>query len=243
MRLSLRRLSRIALSGLAGVIVLAMAAFGVGGYFDAQPFVLEQAIARGGHDLVAVYWAGDMGMRIGMGRDIIDRLRADGIPVLIAKSPVLFGRQRDAGFADRAVGRSLQLALAESGARRVAIVGSSFGSDMLVAGLGHVLSPLRDRIAAVVLVGPGRDIYFHANPTGIFYKGPTAVRPAATVPLLKGLAVTCIFGAADDDSLCPASVMAKGRRVIIHDGHMMLWSHALVADDVLSAVRHPPSPM
>lgn len=238
-----RRTKRIVLGVLIAVPVLLLAVFAVGGYFDRQAMVFEPATGGRSDGLVAVYWSGDMGMNVGMGRDIIDRLRADGVPVLTVSSPVLFARQRDAAFADRTLTQALHLALAKARAQRVAVVASSFGSDMVVASLGHVAPDLRERIAAVGLVGAGRDIYFHANPSGLFYRGPSAVDPHVAVPLLKGLRVTCIYGAADDESLCPDPVMASSRRIRIDDGHMMLHSHERVARDVLASVRQPPEPM
>ena len=60
----------------------------------------------------------------------------------------------------------------------------------LGAGLGRLPADLRKRIASVVLTGPGTHVYFHANPTGIWYRGPVAAEPAHTIPLLRGLPVT-----------------------------------------------------
>lgn len=91
-----------------------------------------------------------------------------------------------------------------------------------------------------MLLGPGKRIYFHANPTGLFYRGPSAVNPAETVPLLGQIPIVCIYGTKDGDSLCPERAMSLARRVEIQDGHMMLHSYSLVADAVLDGVRHPP---
>jgi len=110
------------------------------------------------------------------------------------------------------------------------------------AGLGGLPDELRRRIASVVLMVPGRDIYFHANPTGIFYAGPTDASPDHTIPLLRGLPVTCIYGADETDSLCEAPAMASARRVEIDDGHLMLWSHRQLSQALLQAIANPPRP-
>lgn len=228
-------------------LVLALAGIGLltlGGYFENDPFAWHwpQRRARR-YPLAAVYWTGDMGMRMGTGQAIIESLRMRGIPVLSVSSPVLFGRQRDRAFVDRSVARSLEAALALSGADRIAVVGSSFGADIVGSGLGRVTPELRKRIASVVLVVPGTDVYFRANPSGVFYRGPAAADPEHTIPLLRGLPVTCIFGAEEDGSLCRHTVMGRARRIGIDDGHFMLFSHALLAAAVDSAVLHPPEPM
>lgn len=224
---------------LIGIAVLAL-----GGYFDAEAYTLHWPSRRASrYPLAAVYWSGDMGMRVGTGAVIIESLRNRGIPVLGVSSPVLFGRGRDRSFVDEAVEDSLDAILARSSAQRIAIVGSSFGADIVGIGLGRVAPQLRARIASVVLVAPENDIYFHANPSGIFYRGPVGANPTHTIPLLRGLPVTCIFGTAEDDSLCRNPAMRGARRVGIDDGHAMLFSYQTVAADVEAAVLHPPPPM
>jgi type IV secretory pathway VirJ component len=184
-----------------------------------------------------------MGMRMGTGEGIVESLREHGIPVLSVSTPSLFGHQRDRAFVDQAVSRSIESALAKSGAERIAVVGSSFGADIIGSGLGRVAPALRRRIASVVLVVPGTDVYFHANPIGIFYRGPAAADPEHTIPLLRGLPVTCIFGTEEDSSLCRHVVMDGARRIAIDDGHFMLFSRDLLAAAVDAAVLDPPGPM
>ncbi len=229
------------------VLALALAGVGVmllGGYFQSNPFAFHWPGHRAQrYPLAAVYWTGDMGMRMGTGNTIVDSLRARGIPVLSVSSPSLFARQRDRAFVDKVVAESLRDALARSGADRIAVIGNSFGADIIGSGLGRVAPDLRKRIASVVLVVPGDDVYFHANPLGIFYRGPAAADPDHTIPLLHGLPVTCIFGTDEDGSLCRDKVMDGARRVAIADGHLMLFSYAPLAAAVDTAVLHPPGPM
>lgn len=231
-------LTRIA-SGLLLVLLLTLIALlTIGGYFETEPFALHwpaQRVPR--YPLVAVYWSGDMGMRMGRGRNIVNSLRARGVPVLSVSSPALFGRARDRAFVDRAVATSVRAALTRSGADRVAVIGSAFGADIIGSGLGHIAPELRRRIASVVLVVPGTDVYFHANPTGIFYRGPAAADPEHTLPLLHGLPVTCIFPVSEDGSLCREAVMEGTRRVAIDDGQPPLTAA------IATAVLHPPDPM
>ena len=238
-----RKARRAALILFAVVGIALAAVFGLGGYFDRQAFVLEQPTTARRGDLVAVYWSGDMGMHVGMGRKIIDRIRADGIPVLTASSPLLFARPRDPAFAAAVMTRLLGSAAALPGTGRIAVVASSFGADMVVASLGQVTPALRRKVASVALVGAGRHVYFHANPSGLFYRGPSAIDAAAAVRRLNGVSVSCIFGANDDDSLCRDPAMESARLVMIRDGHMMLHSHGRVATAVLDTIRHPPPPM
>jgi type IV secretory pathway VirJ component len=227
-----------------GLAALSVGVLAVGGYFDSHAFALHRPDGPPRHyPLAVVYWSGDMGARLGYGSRIIEDLRDQGVPVLSVTSPVLFGQQRDRAFVIDAVARSLRVALAASGAERIAVVASSFGADVVGIGLGHVGPDLKKRVASVVLIAPGVDIYFRANPSGIFYRGAPAANPNRAIPLLRGLPVTCIFGAQESDSLCRQKVMLGARRVPIDGGHMMLFSHGLLATAVEAAVHHPPAPM
>lgn len=158
----------------------------VGGYFERDAFALIRpaaAASRATHPgLAAVFWSGDMGMRVGMGEGLVEVLAANGIPVLTVSTPMLFAGARDRAFVDKAVARSVRRALAETGAERIVVIGNSFGADIIGAGLGRVPDDLRRRIAGVVLMVPGEKVYFHENPTGIFYRGPSAASgaPAAS---------------------------------------------------------------
>src|ERR1700741_4292446 len=84
--------------------VLALLGIGLlalGGYFETQPFAFpwpQHRAAR--YPLAAVYWSGDMGMRLGTGQVIVESLSAHGIPVLSVSSPALFARARDRAFVD-----------------------------------------------------------------------------------------------------------------------------------------------
>jgi type IV secretory pathway VirJ component len=232
------RLPRIVSGLLLALLLIVVALLTVGGYFESEPFTLHwppRRVPR--YPLVAVYWSGDMGMRMSRSRGIVESLKAKGIPVLSVSSPALFGRARDRAFVDRAVATSVRAALTRSGAKRVAVVGSAFGAGIVGSGLGHIEPELRHRIASVVLVVPRTGVYFHANPTGIFYRGPVASDPEHTLPLLHGLPVTCIFRAEEDDSLCHETVMEGTRRVAIDEGRPQL------ADVVAAAVLDPPEPM
>lgn len=224
----------------------------LGGYFKSEAFALVPAAGRAAQaahnpgappTLGALYWSGDMGMRVGIGETLVDDLTASGLPVLTVSSPVLFGSERDRAFVDAAVERSVRAALAATHARRLVVIGNSFGADIVGTGLGRLPPALRNRIASVVLMVPGRDVYFHANPTGIFYRGPVGAEPRHTVPLLHGLPVTCIYGARETESLCGSPLMDAARRVPIDDGHMMLWSRDALGHALLDAIAHPPSVM
>ncbi|MFC3174634.1 AcvB/VirJ family lysyl-phosphatidylglycerol hydrolase [Novosphingobium bradum] len=220
---------------------------GLGDYFgsEAQHFTPVVAGAQDGPArLVAVFWSGDMGLRIGFGSDLPERLARQGIPVLAVSSPVLFATGRSPAFARDAVARSLTEAIRRSGARQVAVIGFSFGADVLAASIGQLEPALRGRIAQVVLVGPGTGIHFHANPFGLFYTGRSEADPGAIAASLKGLRLSCIFATGDaDESLCRQPALRRGRLTGIDDGHMMLAHREEVTRAVVRSVLDPAEPL
>lgn len=262
-----RRLGPLLGGSFATLIAVFCAVMLVGGYFEHRPFALAQAdpgahlavpvgadigpgvrpgaisSARLQPPLAAIYWSGDMGMRLGVGEGLVDELTARGIPVLTVSSPMLFAEQRDRAFVDAMVTRSVRTALARTGAERVVVIGNSFGADIIATGLGRLPEDLRRRVASVILMVPGTEVYFQANPMGLTYRGPVAADPVHTIPLLRGIPVTCIYGLREEGSLCPTPVMASAARVPIADGHLMLWSRPALYRAVLRAIAHPPQPM
>lgn len=240
------RAPRLARYAVAAVAMILLAVHAIGGYFESHPFSFVPAppgAPRHRDPVVAVFWSGDMGLRLGTAETVIGTLGKLGFPVLTVSSPMLFAGKRDTAFVDEQVARSLREALDRSGASKVVVIGNSFGADMVAVGLGHLPADLRARISSVVLVVPGMSIHFHANPTGLFYTGPTDADPDRTIRLLHGLPVSCIYGRAEDDSLCDDPLLTRARRIGIDDGHMMLWSREAIDRAVINTVLSPPRPL
>lgn len=227
---------------LAGIVaVVGLLTLAVGDYFGNKAMVLEPPLAGTAHPaLAAVYWSGDMGMRAGVGRGVVDALLARGIPVLTVSSPVLFGQRRDQAFADRAAELALREALRLTGAQRLAIVGNSYGADIVGATTGHLPDDLRRRIGSVVMIVPGERVYFHANPFGLYYRGPGDSDPARAIALLRGLPVTCISAASEKESLCRTPALQGAHRVELAGGHLLLGSRNRLEAEIVNAVLHPP---
>lgn len=219
-------------------LIAVVGTYAVGGYFDQKAY--EWHSGRANPPLVALYWSGDMGMRLGSGSAVISKLASQGIPVLAVSSPVVFAEQRDRAYVDAVVTQSVRDALRQSGASRVAVIGGSFGADILGVGLGRLPADLRARVASVVLMVPETDVYFRANPFGFSYRGPVAADPVHTIPLLHGLPVTCIYGTEETATLCREPFMNRARRVAVADGHRMLWHRETAVAGMLDAILRPP---
>ena len=230
--------------GTGVVAVLAAGTLLLGDYFSGTASTFTPAFQRKTPPAVAaVFWSGDMGLHVGFGSDIPERLAAHGVPVLAVSSPVVFGRARSAGFARSAVADSVAEALRRSGAQRIDVIGFSFGADVIGATIGALTPALRQRIAQVVLVGPASDVHFHANPFGLFYTGPSQVPPGAMAQGFRGLPLSCIFARAEAESLCREPLLGAARLTPIDDNHLMLFHREEATAAVVNAVLRPPEPL
>jgi type IV secretory pathway VirJ component len=223
--------------------ILVMVVMAIGGYFDRHATRWLKPVGPRRPDLVAVYFSGDMGLSVGLGEGAMSALRQRGVAVLAVNCSLLFRQARSRAWLDRLVADTIARALHESGARRVVAIGGSFGADVLDTGFAALPPALAQRVGAVVLIVPGTQVFFHANPTGWFYSGPPDSDPTRTVRAMRGWPVTCLYGRDEADSLCRDPAMATARRVEIPDGHLMLSHYRMLADRTAQAALWPPPAM
>lgn len=223
----------VALLALAALSVVVL--IGVAGYFDKDP--ISQFPAVGARSPVgALYVSGDMGLRFGMGPSTAAALAQHGIAVVGVSAPAVFGTHRSRDAVDRVVADAVRQGLARTQAHRLVLIGQSFGADILQTGLAALPTDLRSRIAAVVLVVPGRTVFFRADPSGFAYRGvPDSIAPA-TARTIDWVPLTCIYGRAEPDSLCPHLDRANQRVVAMPGGHFLNRDSSAVTAQVLAAI-------
>ncbi|MFM6931443.1 MAG: AcvB/VirJ family lysyl-phosphatidylglycerol hydrolase [Novosphingobium sp.] len=218
MKTLLRILALIALA-LTGFLTYA-------GYFDRE--VLIDVPATGPPTpkrsrIAAVYFSGDVGYRLAMGRKTADLLAADGIPVVGMNSLAFFHSHRTIADVTELISTAIRRALELGHADQVILVGHSLGADALQAGLVDLPPALRQRIRAVVLIVPTRDLYLQVTPGEMFDFG----RPdGAVLPTLRQLTwapLTCIRGIEETDSPCTGLAMPNVRQDALPGGHQLRW--------------------
>lgn len=223
---------RVTLVSSAFVCALVAAA----GYFDADP-VHVYAAAPPASTTVLVNVSGDMGLRFLMGASTSRGLTKRHVTVVGVSSPAVFRRRRTRAEVDAFVADIIKAALVRTGARQVYVMGQSYGADVLQTGIAHLPANLRTRVAGIILVLPGDAVYFRADPTGWSYHGKPDSVATATVNTLSWAPLTCIYGAEEEDSLCPHVTVPGAHIVALPGGHNLHHDEGALVNVVWEAIQ------
>lgn len=215
---------------------VACALVAAAGYFDADPVHLYPAVPPASGTAV-VNVSGDMGLRFLLGASTSRGLTRHHVAVVGIASPVVFRRRRTRAEIDAFVADAVRTGLARSGARRLVVMGQSYGADIVQTGLAHLPADLRPRVAGIILVLPGDAVYFRADPTGWAYRGPPDSVAITTARTLTWAPLTCIYGVEETDSLCPQLAVPGARIVAMPGGHTIRHDEAGLLRHVLAAIR------
>ena len=209
--------------------------YALAGFFDRDP-VHFFAANNPNSTYVALYLSGDMGLRFGIGSYVSVALSAHGIPVYGLNSPTAFATRQTRAQLDEIVAKAAREALARTGATKLILIGQSFGADILQTGLANFPETLRKQVAAVVLVVPGRAVYFRADPTSIYYRGTPDSLGSTTGARIDWVPLTCIYGAQEGDSLCPGLNQDNATVIRLPGGHFLRNDHVLLNRMILAAI-------
>lgn len=232
-----RRRRRSWIGAIVSVVLVALVGVAtMAGFLDRDPVRLFAA--QGAKRPVGVlYVSGDMGLRFGPAPYTTQALAAQGITVVGINAPTAFRTRRTRTEIDAIVADGVRRALAASQADRLVLIGQSYGADIVQTGLAALPADLRAHVAGVVLVVPGTSVFFRADPTGLAYRGTPDSRGAATLARLTWTPVTCIYGVAERDSVCPHVRLRNLRAIAMPGGHFLNEDHAGLFGHILAAVR------
>ncbi|RXD03543.1 hypothetical protein EQZ23_14495 [Sphingomonas sp. UV9] len=211
------------------------------GYFDRDPVHVYPAIGvhtSGAPPVAVVNFSGDMGLRFLLGASTSRGLTEHGFPVVGITTPALFARSRTRGELDAIVADGIRTALARTGAKRIVVMGQSYGADIVQTGLADLPPSLRARVAAIVLILPGDTVFYRADPSGLLYDhGKPDSMGATTGNRLTWAPLTCIYGIEETDSLCPLLSPTNVRKVGMPGGHNIRHDADGLLAHVLAAIR------
>lgn len=227
------------------IAVVVVACIGIGGglayigYFGGQTFGRARPTAPASaarRDVAIVFLSGDMGINGGMGRPLVARFAADGIPAVTVNSLVFFRHERAPGEVRDMVATAIRKALDQTHARHLILIGQSFGADALHIGLAHLPDDLRARVALVVLVVPTDTVLYRATPSNLFNWFAPEAPALPTGRLLTWVPVVCVRGVEETDSLCPLLHQPNLRQIGLPGDHYLQRNPAAVHAALLAAI-------
>ncbi len=146
------------------------------GYFDRDPVHVYPAIgvqASVPPPIAVVNFSGDMGLRFLLGASTSRGLTEHGVPVVGITTPALFAHHVTRAELDAIIAEGVRTALARTGAKRIVVMGQSYGADIVQTGLANLPADVRARVAAIVLILPGDTVFYRADPSGLLYDHTT----------------------------------------------------------------------
>lgn len=213
----------------AAVLVI----YAVAGFFDAHD--ARYFSGRPRSSVAVVYLTGDMGLRVGTAPPALDELIADRVPVLAISTPTAFHTRRSPAFAHALLTQAIVDARRWSGASHILVIGQSYGADIAEIGLSRLTAAERAPVVRALLIVPGRDVYFRADPTGFTYRfAPDAHGGAAIARVAVPL--VCVQGVRETDSSCPFATQSSATRIALPGGHSLKSDHPRINAVIRSAV-------
>jgi type IV secretory pathway VirJ component len=124
-------------------------------------------------------------------------------------------------------------------ARYVALVGYSFGADVLPFAFNRLPPELRDRVAVVSLLGFANAADFEISVTG-WLGAPVSAAALPTLPetaRMPAVLIQCFYGESEDDTACPALVPRGIEIIRTPGGHHFGGDYAALAARIEEGLR------
>lgn len=198
--------------------------------------------ARHPTDTLAVIYSGDGGWR-DLDKTIGGLLAEQGIPVIGVVR--YFWRQRSPERMAADLVRILEHYASLWGIHQVALVGYSFGAEVLPFAYNRLPGEWQQHVVTVALLAPGRTASFEVTISGWLGKGNHRAEPIlpelTRIPATK---VLCVYGANESaESLCTTSGAGNITRLERPGDHHFDHRYPLIADAIrahIAAAAAPP---
>jgi type IV secretory pathway VirJ component len=199
------------------------------------PLVELPAKPRG--SLLAIVLSGDGGWR-DVDRSIAQKLQSDGVSVVGWDSLRYFWSKKSPEQAARDLGAVIDTYTSRWGASKVALIGYSFGADILPFAYDHLSPEAKVRVVQLSLLGFASAANFEITVSGWLGAAPdkeALPTEPALVPIDPTM-VQCFYGANEDDSACPL-LTAKTEVIRVPGGHHFDNDYGALARRILDGFR------
>ncbi|CAN7621998.1 virulence factor family protein [Trinickia sp. LjRoot230] len=185
--------------------------------------------------MLAIVMSGDGGWR-DLDKTIGEELQKDGVSVVGWDSLRYFWSEKTPQQVSHDLARVVQAYTARWHTKSVALIGYSFGADVMPFAYNKLPALLREKVALVSLLGFAPTADFQVRVTGWLGLPPSdrALPARPEVDRMPAGIIQCFYGENEEDSLCPA--LAGTREVVrTSGGHHFGGGYAELEDQILAA--------
>lgn len=188
-------------------------------------------------DAFAVLYSGDGGWR-DLDKEVAAILRKDGLPVVGVDSLRYFWTRKSPETVAADLDRIVRAYRAKWGAKRVALIGYSFGADILPIAVNRLSADVRAAVAQVSLLAFSETADLEVTVgSWLDRKGREAMPSLAEARRLDPRRVQCFYGADDADAAC-AKLAGSGVEVVrTAGGHHFDGDYAALARRIREGLR------
>ncbi len=194
---------------------------------DRLPIAVLPAKAR--YDSMAIILSGDGGWR-DIDQSVGRLLQKAGVPVIGLDTLRYFWTRRSPEETARALASLIARYRAAWGVDGVALIGYSFGADVLPASFNRLPEAIRAHVRLISLMGLSRRADWEITVSGwLGSHGARATPVAPELARIPGALVQCVYGAAEENSACPDAGGLGMEAVRMPGGHHFGGDYAKVA--------------
>jgi type IV secretory pathway VirJ component len=229
-----------AVASLAGLIGPHLSQATSGGV-DALPLVELPAVRPGA--AMAVVMSGDGGWR-DIDKVIAETLQEHGVSVVGWDCLRYFWRKKSPEQTADDLAAVLQTYIARWKPGKIALVGYSFGADVMPFLYDRLPPALRDKVVLVSLLGLESKADWEITVNGWLGKPPSdAATPIApAVAKMPGSLIQCFYGEEEQDSACPQLASPGMDLIKTAGGHHFGHDYAAIVDRILAGLARHPAP-
>lgn len=223
------------------ILVSGLARADVGLTSDAEG-TLEFQVKKPSQTLIVIY-SGDGGLWGDLDVQLARRLSSEGYAVVGIDTRKWFEKERKPGEIAAHLADIMRRYMRTAQAKRVVLMGYSFGADIIPVAYNRLAPEWRDVVAAMVLLIPSRRTMFEvtlAERTGLAQGDFNLIPEYARLPAEE---LICIYGKEEAaDTGCTLPQLAKATNIALPGGHHFDNDFKRLGDHVVAALKPKVAP-
>ncbi|RQS64351.1 virulence factor family protein [Burkholderia sp. Bp8963] len=188
--------------------------------------------------LIAIVISGDGGWR-DLDKTIAEALARDGVSVVGIDSLRYFWSEKPPAQTSRDLARVMRTYMTRWHATNVALVGYSFGADVMPFAYNRLPADLRDKVAVMSLLGFSPAADFQIRVTGWLGMPASdkALKVAPEIAKVPPGIVQCFYGEAEKETMCPALASTGVELIKTQGEHHFGRDYIALEKRILAAFR------